>query len=110
MNQRTTASRRAALGLTVMASMIAQAYAQQTAPAPAADPAPATTAEAPITSVQVTGYRNSLLSSARDKKEAVGFQDSINAEDFGKFPDKNLPSRSAAFPASASPATSPARA
>jgi len=90
MNQRTTASRRAALGLTVMASMIAQAYAQQTAPAPAADPAPAATAEAPITSVQVTGYRNSLLSSARDKKEAVGFQDSINAEDFGKFPDKNL--------------------
>lgn len=92
MNQRTTASRRAALGLTVMASMIAQAYAQQTAPAAettAATPA-ATTAEAPITSVQVTGYRNSLLSSARDKKEAVGFQDSINAEDFGKFPDKNL--------------------
>ncbi|USX11599.1 TonB-dependent receptor [Oxalobacteraceae bacterium OTU3CAMAD1] len=94
MNQRTTASRRAALGLTVMASMIAQAYAQQTAPAPAtettaATPA-ATTAEAPITSVQVTGYRNSLLSSARDKKQAVGFQDSINAEDFGKFPDKNL--------------------
>jgi TonB-dependent receptor len=92
MNQRTTASRRAALGLTVMASMIAQAYAQQTAPAAettAATPA-ATTAEAPITSVQVTGYRNSLLSSARDKKESVGFQDSINAEDFGKFPDKNL--------------------
>nr|WP_315218537.1 TonB-dependent receptor [uncultured Duganella sp.] len=92
MNQRTTASRRAALGLTVMASMIAQAYAQQTAPAAettAATPA-ATAAEAPITSVQVTGYRNSLLSSARDKKEAVGFQDSINAEDFGKFPDKNL--------------------
>ncbi|MEV4777598.1 TonB-dependent receptor [Burkholderia sp. LMU1-1-1.1] len=90
MNQRTTASRRAALGLTVMASMIAQAYAQQTAPATPADTTSATTAEAPITSVQVTGYRNSLLSSARDKKEAVGFQDSINAEDFGKFPDKNL--------------------
>lgn len=90
MNQRTTASRRAALGLTVMASMIAQAYAQQTAPATETTGATATTAEAPITSVQVTGYRNSLLSSARDKKEAVGFQDSINAEDFGKFPDKNL--------------------
>jgi TonB-dependent receptor len=91
MNQRTTASRRAALGLTVMASMIAQAYAQQSAPAAETTTAtPAATAEAPITSVQVTGYRNSLLSSARDKKEAVGFQDSINAEDFGKFPDKNL--------------------
>ncbi|HWW68753.1 MAG TPA: TonB-dependent receptor [Duganella sp.] len=89
MNQRTTAGRRAALGLTVMAGMIAQAYAQQAAPAADTSP-PGATAEAPITSVQVTGYRNSLLSSARDKKEAVGFQDSINAEDFGKFPDKNL--------------------
>lgn len=90
MNHRSTAGRRVALGLTVMAGMIAQAYAQQAAPAPAADTAAAAATDAPITSVQVTGYRNSLLSSARDKKEAVGFQDSINAEDFGKFPDKNL--------------------
>ncbi len=90
MNHRTTAGRRAALGLTVMAGMIAQAYAQQATPTTETAPASATAAEAPITSVQVTGYRNSLLSSARDKKEAVGFQDSINAEDFGKFPDKNL--------------------
>ncbi len=104
MNHRTTAGRRVALGLTIMASMIAQAYAQDTtapntateAANAAANPAvtaPADSAAAPepaMATVKVTGYRNSLLSSARDKKESVGFQDSINAEDFGKFPDKNL--------------------
>ena len=91
MNHRTTAGRRVALGLTVMASMIAQAYAQDTtANTATTTPNTATAAEAPMQTVQVTGYRNSLLSSARDKKESVGFQDSINAEDLGKFPDKNL--------------------
>jgi len=78
--------RQMAFGLTVMAGLIAQSYAQEVAPA-----APAQEAEAaPMTVVQVSGYRNSLLSSAKDKKEAVGFQDSINSEDFGKFPDKNI--------------------
>jgi TonB-dependent receptor len=78
--------RQMAFGLTVMAGLIAQSYAQEAAPA-----APAQEAEAaPMTVVQVSGYRNSLLSSAKDKKEAVGFQDSINSEDFGKFPDKNI--------------------
>jgi len=76
------ASRRMVFGLTVMASMIAQTYAQDTTPA-----APA---QEDLVVIQVKGYRNSLLSSAKDKKEAVGFQDSINAEDFGKFPDKNI--------------------
>lgn len=74
------ARRQFALGLTVMAGLIAQAYAQEAEPA----------AEAQLQTVKVTGYRNSLLASAKDKKEAVGFEDSINAEDFGKFPDKNL--------------------
>ncbi len=79
--------RQMAFGLTVMAGLIAQSYAQT---APAAAPAPAAQDDASMTVVQVNGYRNSLLSSAKDKKEAVGFQDSINAEDFGKFPDKNI--------------------
>jgi TonB-dependent receptor len=78
--------RRMALGLTVMATMIAQSYAQEAAPAAA----PAQDDAAALVTVQVKGYRNSLLSSAKDKKEAVGFQDSINSEDFGKFPDKNI--------------------
>ncbi|SFV07623.1 TonB-dependent receptor [Pseudoduganella namucuonensis] len=81
------ARRQVALGLTVMAGLISQAYAQDAAPA---SPGAAQEAAQPMQTVQVSGYRNSLLSSARDKKEAVGFQDSINAEDFGKFPDKNI--------------------
>jgi TonB-dependent receptor len=64
-------------GLTAMASLVSQAYAQQ---------APAE----PITQIQVTGFRASLETSARDKREAVGFQDSVFAEDLGKFPDTNI--------------------
>src|SRR5215217_3092826 len=90
MNHRTTAGRRVALGLTVMASLIAQAYAQEATTATATATTTPAAAEAPMQTVQVTGYRNSLLSSARDKRESVGFQDSINAEDLGKFPDKNI--------------------
>ncbi|WP_426167653.1 TonB-dependent receptor [Pseudoduganella sp. R-32] len=65
------------LGLTVMAGMIAQAYAQETV-----------TPESNV--VKVTGYRGSLETSARDKREAIGFQDSVFAEDLGKFPDTNI--------------------
>jgi TonB-dependent receptor len=66
-----------AIGLTAMAGLIAQAYAQDAQPDS-------------MQTVTVTGYRASLLSSAKDKKESVGFQDTISAEDFGKFPDKNI--------------------
>ncbi|MES2582969.1 MAG: TonB-dependent receptor [Pseudomonadota bacterium] len=69
--------------MTALASLMAQAYAQQ-APA-AAQPAPAA-----LQTVEVTGYRASLETSTRDKREAVGFQDSIFAEDLGKFPDTNI--------------------
>ncbi|WEF33887.1 TonB-dependent receptor [Pseudoduganella chitinolytica] len=82
---------RVAFGLTVMAGLIAQAYGQENpVAAPSAAGDGTATNDAAVQTVRVTGYRNSLLSSAKDKKEAVGFQDSINAEDFGKFPDKNL--------------------
>ncbi|MRW92493.1 TonB-dependent receptor [Duganella sp. FT80W] len=92
--------RQMALGLTVMAGLIAQSYAQDTVPAatPAVPAAPAAAQDEPMTVVQVSGYRNSLLSSAKDKKEAVGFQDSINSEDFGKFPDKNIAESLARIP------------
>lgn len=40
--------------------------------------------------VVVKGYRGSLQSSASAKKRAVGFTDSVFAEDMGKFPDNNL--------------------
>jgi TonB-dependent receptor len=65
------------LQLTVLASMVSAAYAQDAAPQG-------------VQTVQVTGYRASLASSAKDKREATGFQDSIFAEDIGKFPDTNI--------------------
>ncbi|EGF91496.1 tonB-dependent receptor family protein [Asticcacaulis biprosthecium C19] len=47
-------------------------------------------APADDTVVVVTGYRGSLQNSTTAKKRAVGFEDSIFAEDMGKFPDTNL--------------------
>ena len=82
-----------ALGLTVLASLVHQAYAQDTTTATAP-----TDAEASVSVVKVTGYRGSLLASARDKKEAVGFQDTISSEDMGKFPDKNIAESLARIP------------
>ena len=40
--------------------------------------------------ILVSGYRASLESSTNAKRNAVGFTDSIFAEDIGKFPDTNL--------------------
>lgn len=40
--------------------------------------------------ITVTGVRSSLANSLRDKRNAVGVQDSITAEDIGKFPDLNI--------------------
>ena len=68
------------LQLTVLAGLVSAAYAQEAPPAP----------QGSIQTVQVTGYRGSLETSARDKREATGFQDSIFAEDLGKFPDTNI--------------------
>ncbi len=46
--------------------------------------------EEPLEEIVVTGFRQSLQSSTTAKREAVGFQDSIFAEDIGKFPDTNI--------------------
>jgi TonB-dependent receptor len=43
-----------------------------------------------LVEVVVTGFRKSLENSTDSKREAVGFVDSIFAEDIGKFPDTNL--------------------
>lgn len=43
-----------------------------------------------IEEVVVTGIRGSLRESLATKREAVGVVDALNAEDVGKFPDKNL--------------------
>lgn len=68
-----------ALATTLLAGLIAQAYAQ-TAPA----------SDQKLETVVVTGIRASLESSANAKKNSVGFIDAITAEDMGKFPDSNI--------------------
>lgn len=40
--------------------------------------------------IVVTGYRASLESQTNAKREAIGFTDTIFAEDIGKFPDTNI--------------------
>src|SRR5437868_424594 len=40
--------------------------------------------------IVITGFRRSLQSSTNAKREAVGFTDTIFAEDIGKFPDTNI--------------------
>ncbi|WP_443749975.1 TonB-dependent receptor [Asticcacaulis solisilvae] len=72
------------------------AQATQTAATPADQAAKPAAAQAPATApadsqvVVVTGYRGSLQNSTVAKKRAVRFEDSIYAEDMGKFPDTNL--------------------
>ncbi len=68
------------LGATCLATFLAAQAQAQTAPAPAGD----------VDEVVVTGFRRSLAESTTAKREATGFQDSIFAEDIGKFPDTNL--------------------
>ena len=43
-----------------------------------------------VEEIVVTGFRQSLAESTEAKREAVGFSDSIFAEDIGKFPDTNI--------------------
>lgn len=75
------------LGLVVTTALIAPAMAAaQTAPAD-------DSAEAepdPGNEITVTGFRASLDSALRAKREDVGIVDVITAEDIGKFPDTNL--------------------
>ena len=70
-----------ALGTTLLAGLIAQAYAQT--PAQPQE-------QQKLDTVVVTGIRASLETSANLKRNAVGFIDAISAEDMGKFPDSNI--------------------
>ena len=78
-SRRNRAGRRVLFGATTLMGLVAQALAQQATPTPEARE-----------SVTVTGYRASVESSTRDKRNATGFQDSVFAEDMGKFPDSNI--------------------
>ncbi len=79
-NHRTRLDRQLALGTTLLAGLISQAYAQ-TAP---------TASTQQLETVVVTGIRSSLAASALAKRDNIGLSDSIHAEDIGKFPDNNL--------------------
>ena len=63
------------------------------APNVPARPAPATTnadAEEPLAEVVVTGMKASLEKSLDDKRNSAVIQDSIDAEEMGRFPDSDV--------------------
>jgi iron complex outermembrane receptor protein len=60
-----------------------QAPVEQTAQAVPAD-------QSAITEVTVTGYRHSLEEALTTKRQADGVVESVNAEDIGRLPDKNV--------------------
>jgi len=83
----------AAVGIALLALGSAQA---QTAPAdraadkPAGSAADKKTDAAQMETVVVTGYRRSIEKSLDQKRDANAIVEVINAEDVGKFPDKNV--------------------
>src|SRR5690606_14699706 len=74
--------------VSVLAAAIAAALASTNAAAQTAD---AASNESDVDEeVVVTGFRASLQSATNAKRESIGFQDSVFAEDIGKFPDLNI--------------------
>lgn len=55
-----------------------------------ADTPDASDQNAPLEEVVVHGYRAALRESLETKRDAVGVEEVLTAEDVGKFPDKNL--------------------
>jgi iron complex outermembrane recepter protein len=73
------------------ASMLAAStLSAATALAQGAATTPVSTEPEPLEEVTVTSYRSSIEESLDQKREANAFVDVINAEDVGKFPDKNV--------------------
>src|SRR5262245_46837905 len=77
---------RSTQGSNLLAAAITLALSGAAAPVLAAQ----STNSGQIEEVVVTGIRGSLRESLETKREAVGVVDALNAEDVGKFPDKNL--------------------
>ncbi len=81
-----------AAALMGIAVLPAGAFAQQATPtdtAPGTD-APANAEATTLDAVTVTGYRYAIEKSLDQKREANAIVDVVNAEDVGKFPDKNV--------------------
>lgn len=83
-----------------MAATATQGVATDAAAVTAAQTAPATADQAPVTNdvnnqqqaIIVTGIRGSLQRDLNAKRAAPGVLDTISAEDIGKFPDPNIAS------------------
>jgi TonB-dependent receptor len=81
----------AAIGVCGCLAAVSQVRAQDAAPAAQGPAAPAAPQSADtLQEVVVTGVRGSIERSLQLKKEAIGVEDSISAEDIGKFPDLNV--------------------
>lgn len=76
-----------AMAQTATETEVTNTGAEQPAPAPAPAASAAPT-PAPANVVQVTGLRQSLRSAEDIKRDAAQVVDAINADDIGKFPDR----------------------
>jgi len=70
--------------------LISTGGAAVAADAPATSPAPGDQPPQQLEEVVVTGLRKSFESSLEDKKNSFVVQDSINAEELGRFPDADV--------------------
>src|ERR1700722_11361573 len=77
------------VGTAVAMALFGRNGAAQAA-APAADAAAAGSDNSSLEEVVVHGYRASVRESLETKREAVGVEEVITAEDVGKFPEKKL--------------------
>ena len=82
----------ATTGIALVMGVVQPAFAQESIESPQSGPTDQSASEeaARANEIVVTGYRQSLESSANSQKNATNFTDSIFAEDIGKFPDLNL--------------------
>ncbi|HZX26883.1 MAG TPA: TonB-dependent receptor [Telluria sp.] len=69
----------------LMTAYAGPSMAQDSGAAPAA---PAPDAGAPVQTVEVTGLRRSIRSAEEVKRDSIQVVDAINADDIGKFPDR----------------------
>jgi iron complex outermembrane recepter protein len=75
----------AALGLALVMSFSAPAFAQDAAPSD-----DATAADDAADAIVVTGFRAALASATANKKRTETVVESVNAEDIGKLPDNSI--------------------
>jgi TonB-dependent receptor len=83
-------SKSAHFKVSLLTAAISAVLASANAAAQTADAAASGAEAEAVEEVVVTGFRASLQNATNAKRESVGFQDSVFAEDIGKFPDLNI--------------------